>query len=111
MAIILVLKPIINTMNISEQACLIYGTLSYDKEEKMINHLIENGDKEHTIIIYGKHSSDESPQKKYNQLIKYGFKQVYIYNGGLFEWLLLQDIYGYKQFPTTKKNADILAYK
>jgi hypothetical protein len=101
-------KLIINTMNISEQECLIYGTLSYDKEEEMMNHLIENGDKNDIIIIYGKHSSDESPQKKYNQLMKYGFKQVYIYNGGLFEWLLLQDIYSSQEFPTTSICKDIL---
>jgi hypothetical protein len=104
-------KLIINTLNISEQNCLIYGTLLYDKEEQIINNLIEIGDKDHTIIVYGKHSSDESPQKKYNQLIKYGFKQVYIYNGGLFEWLLLQDIYSSQEFPTTSVCKDILMYR
>ena len=104
-------KLIINTLNISEQNCLIYGTLLYDKEEQIINNLIEIGDKDHTIIVYGKHSSDESPQKKYNQLIKYGFKQVYIYNGGLFEWLLLQDIYSSQEFPTTSVCKDMLMYR
>jgi hypothetical protein len=104
-------KLIINTLNISEQNCLIYGTLLYDKEEQIINNLIEIGDKEHTIIVYGKHSSDESPQKKYNQLIKYGFKHVYIYNGGLFEWLLLQDIYSSQEFPTTSVCKDMLMYR
>jgi len=29
----------------------------------------------------------------------------------LFEWLLLQDIYGYDEFPTTIKVLDILKYK
>lgn len=101
-------KLMINTLKITEQECLIYGTLSYDKEEEMMNNLIENGDKDHTIIIYGKHSSDETPQKKFHQLMKYGFKQVYIYNGGLFEWLLLQDIYSSQEFPTTSVCKDIL---
>jgi len=104
-------KMIINTLNISEQDCLIYGTTSYDKEEQIINHLIENGDKNNVIIIYGKHSSDETPQKKYNQLAKYGFQQVYIYNGGLFEWLLLQDIYSSQEFPTTTVCKDILMFR
>ena len=40
-----------------------------------------------------------------------GFYNVYLYNGGLFEWLLLQDIYGFDEFPTTKKELDILKYK
>jgi hypothetical protein len=102
---------IINTLNISEQDCLIYGTLLYEKEEQIINNLIETGDKNHVIIIYGKNSSDESPEQKYNQLIKYGFKQVYIYNGGLFEWLLLQDIYSFQEFPTTSLCKDILMYR
>ena len=33
------------------------------------------------------------------------------YPGGVFEWLLLQDIYGNDNFPTTKKELDILKYK
>jgi hypothetical protein len=36
---------------------------------------------------------------------------VYVYTGGLFEWLMLQDIYGEKEFPTSKKELDILKYK
>jgi hypothetical protein len=40
-----------------------------------------------------------------------GFINIYLYNGGLFEWLLLQDIYGDDNFPTTKKNIDLLKYK
>ena len=39
------------------------------------------------------------------------FKNVYIYKGGLFEWLLLQDIYGKDLFPTTTEILDILRYK
>ena len=29
----------------------------------------------------------------------------------MFEWLLLQDIYGYDNFPTTIKELDILKYR
>ena len=43
--------------------------------------------------------------------MKLGFQKVFIYQGGMFEWLLLQDIYGHKEFPTTKKILDILKYK
>lgn len=102
---------IINTLPSVEQDCLIYGTIAYNKEEHIINHLIETNDKDRIIIIYGKHSADDSPQKKYNQLINYGFKRVYIYTGGLFEWLLLQDIYSFGEFPTTNFCKDILKYR
>ena len=29
----------------------------------------------------------------------------------MFEWLMLQDIYGDNEFPTTKKELDFLKYK
>ena len=34
-------QMIINTLTQFEQECLIYGTISYDKEEAMVNSLIE----------------------------------------------------------------------
>ena len=49
--------------------------------------------------------------KKYYQLQKLGINNIFIYMGGLFEWLLLQDIYGNDQFPTTTEIIDILKYK
>jgi len=36
---------------------------------------------------------------------------VYMYCGGMFEWLLLQDIYGANEFPTTARQMDILKYR
>ena len=48
---------------------------------------------------------------KYEQLSKLGLINIYIYPGGIFEWLCLQDIYGDELFPTTKKELDILKYK
>ena len=63
------------------------------------------------IIIYGKNSSDQSIIIKYNQLLNLGFKNIHIYPGGLFEWLLLQDIYGSDLFQTTNDEKDILKYK
>ena len=65
------------------------------------------------IIIYGKHCNDELVDKKYQQLLTLGFNNVYAYIGGLFEWVLLQDIYDKDLFPTNKnkKDIDILKYK
>ena len=49
--------------------------------------------------------------KKYEQLIGLGFTNIYIYPGGLFEWLCLQDIYSKDEFPTTREELDILKFK
>lgn len=103
---------LINTLNNNEQNCLINGTIDSQEEEKLINSLINNGNqKEIIIIIYGKNSNDNSLLNKYNQLINLGFSNVYVYFGGLFEWLLLQDIYGQELFPTTSKEIDLLKYR
>ena len=103
---------IINTLPAVEQDCLIKNTISYQMEEKCINELMNQYDfKSRKFIVYGKNAVDESVDKKYKQLISLGFTEVYIYSGGLFEWMLLQDIYGNDEFPTTRKVLDILKYK
>ena len=102
---------LINTLSSEEQNCLITKTINIHNEENIINNCMKNGLKEMKIIIYGKNSNDEKIYDKYNQLNSLGFYNVYIYTGGLFEWLMLQDIYGEKEFPTTTKELDILKYK
>ena len=102
---------LINTLSHNEQNCLIINTININNEENMINNFIKRGLKDIKIIIYGKNSNDEKLYNKYNQLNSLGFYNVYIYTGGLFEWLMLQDIYGEKDFPTTKKELDLLKYK
>ena len=102
---------IINTMEPHNQDCLIEGTISIKNEENILNNLITKGNVEEKIVIYGENSCDNKLIKKYNQLIKLGFINVYIYTGGLFEWLLLQDIYGNDYFKTTTVEKDFLKYK
>jgi hypothetical protein len=102
---------LINTLSTTEQNCLIINTININNEENIINTCIKRGTKDIKIVIYGKNSNDEKLYTKYNQLTSLGFYNVYIYTGGLFEWLMLQDIYGEKEFPTTKKELDILKYK
>jgi hypothetical protein len=102
---------LINTLSSSEQNCLIINTININNEENIINSSLKRGLKNIKIIIYGKNSNDEKLYSKYNQLISLGFYNVFVYTGGLFEWLMLQDIYGEKEFPTTKKELDILKYK
>ena len=103
---------IINTLTALEQDTLIKNTLAYNDEERIINDLLTNyGYKTKKVIIYGKNSADPSTDKKAKQLISLGFHDVYLYAGGVFEWLLLQDVYGKGEFPTVGKMGDILAYK
>jgi len=103
---------IINTLIGSEQGCLIYNTINYTAEQELFNQLINNYDfKSKTIVIYGRNCNDNSVMKKANQLIELGFHNIYIYNGGLFEWILLQEIYSDEHFKTTSEVDDILKYK
>ena len=89
---------LINTLSENEQHCLIPNTLNINQEEPFINKLIQSGKPDVKIIIYGKNCNDERIYKKQQQLIS-------------FEWLCLQDIYGSIDFPTTKKELDLLKYK
>ena len=102
---------IINTLPVSEQDCLLPNTMNIHKEEELINQLLNSGKKEVNIIIYGKNCNDSTLYTKYQQLSSLGFYNVFVYPGGLFEWLLLQDIYGTTEFPTTKKELDLLRFK
>jgi hypothetical protein len=99
---------LINTLTITEQNCLIPDTIAIKDEETIINKYLN---KNIHIIIYGKNANDESIFKKYEQLLTLGCSSVFVYTGGLFEWLLLQDIYGKDEFPTTSDELDILKYR
>ena len=101
---------LINTLPEYEQMCLIQHTTPIAQEETIINKYLKQG-KHIKIIIYGKNCNDEKIYNKYQQLISLGFYNVFIYVGGLFEWLLLQDIYGSDEFPTTSKYLDVLKFK
>lgn len=101
---------IINTLPLSEQQCIIVNTTLVSDEESIINRFMKEN-KSIRIIIYGKNCNDETINKKYQQLYSIGFYNIFVYLGGMFEWLLLQDIYGKDLFPTTKKELDLLKYK
>ena len=102
---------LINTLSEAEQGCLIPKTVSAANETELLNKLLKNGNKDTKIVVYGRNCNDNKLYTKYNQLTTLGFYNVYIYTGGLFEWLMLQDIYGANEFPTTKKELDIIKYK
>jgi hypothetical protein len=103
---------LINTLLKKDQDILIKKTIRADEEEEFINDLImENTEREPVIIVYGMNSADDSVEKKYKQLSSLGFSRVFIYSGGLFEWVLLQELYGENEFPTTGKVRDFLKYR
>ena len=101
---------LINTMPETQQGCLIKNTIIANKETDFINELFKINKKKE-IIIYGKNHRDLKIIEKYNQLKKLGFTNVFIYFGGLFEWLLLKEYYGEINFPIDGKMCEISQYK
>ena len=104
---------IINTLPIGEQDTLIRGTLPMDREETVINtQLNDYTSPDIPVIVYGRNSCDLSVDQKQTQLRSLGIVDVYVYAGGMFEWLLMQDAYGVDEFPTTNQGrVDILHYR
>jgi rhodanese-related sulfurtransferase len=101
---------IINTLPENKQTCLIKNTVPADQEVKIVDFLLDSGKYDKKIIVYGENCTDKTPEKKAAQLANLGFTNINIYSGGLFEWLLIQDIYGAENFPTTSREKDILKY-
>ena len=101
---------LINTLPENNQDCLIVTTIPANVESNVINDLLNNNKKKE-IIIYGKNYRDLKVIDKYNQLKKLGFVNVFIYFGGMFEWLLLREIYGNNNFKIIGSIHDILKYK
>jgi len=101
---------IINTLPESLQHCLIKTTLDIRFEERIVNAFIHKKP-DIMIIVYGKNSNDITILHKYEQLVKLGFTNVHIYTGGIFEWMLLYEIYGKDLFKITKYEIDILRYR
>jgi hypothetical protein len=101
---------LINTLQPSLQHCLIKTTVDIRFEEKVINSCIMMNPNV-MIIVYGKNSTDITILHKYEQLVKLGFTNVHIYTGGIFEWMLLHEIYGKDLFKITQYEIDILRYR
>jgi hypothetical protein len=98
---------IISTLPSSRQQLLIENTIDCNKEIQAVEHAIKH---KKPIIVYGLNCNDQTIYKKYDQIKKLG-GNVFLYTGGLFEWMLLQDIYGTTHFRTTSKTNDLLQFK
>lgn len=101
---------LINTLPENQQLCLIHKTIPATEEINIMNQYLKTN-KHKKIIVYGKNYSDKTIIKKFNQLKQLGFSKVFIYFGGMFEWLMLQEIYGNDNFKTDGTTLDILQFK
>ena len=101
---------LINTLPITRQDCLIKGTLKAFIEVEYMNKLLKTN-KNKEIVVYGIHHTDKSVIQKYNQLKKLGFTNVHIYFGGMYEWLLLQEVFDTTNFQTDGIVKNIVDYK
>ena len=99
---------LISTLN--ENDCCIKETLSPKQEIEFINNCISKNN-QNNIIIYGKNYLDKSIYEQYKKLNSLGFDNVYLYPGGIFEWLLLQETFGEDMFETNYIEKDILKYR
>lgn len=102
---------LIHTLDDNELSCIIPTTLTPNEEVRHINSIIQEKQFNIPIVLYGLNCSDKRVIEKYNKLSQFGFQNIFIYIGGLFEWLCLQDIYGEEEFPTTSTELDILKFK
>lgn len=104
---------IIHVMPPDQEKYLIKNTLTADKEIEIINQFINNSRFDKIILIYGKNVADYNIiLQRRQQLKNLGFIHVYIYVGGLFEWLLLQELYGANNFPTSALfQGNVMDYK
>jgi hypothetical protein len=68
-------------------SCVIPGTIPYPAMRKVIKNMEE----EDIAIVYCANYSCNASH----------LETVYIYSGGIFEWLLLQKKYGKKKYPTS----------
>ena len=101
---------IISTLPAENQQCLIKGTLTPSKETEVLNYYIKKNFSI-KLVVYAMNASDVTLANKCYQLLNLGYTNIYVYPGGLFEWLLLQDIYGEELFPTKGLCRDHLKYK
>ena len=109
---------IIHTLTSEYQDYVIPGTVQDTREESVINEMLTRIDiPDKPIIIYGKNARDETVEVKANQLKSLGIHDISVYSGGMFEWLLLNEVYGHTEFPVKvqtdqiKKMHDIWKYR
>ena len=107
---------VISTLPETLQECLIPGTTPCVREEKHVNGILEQKRQGlYTVIVYGANHLDATVERKCAQMRKMGFRSVHAYTGGMFEWLLLHEVYGEENFGVEQSSRsgvpDILAFR
>jgi len=77
-------------------SCIIPRTIPYSDMKKVIKNMKEENIAVVYCANYSCNASHKFAEKKLSHL-----ETVYIYRGGVFEWLLLQKKYGKKKYPTS----------
>ncbi len=83
---------LINTLPEHRQDCVIAHTLPCAEEEATLNRWLSRWEVHRPIVIYGQHAGDATIYRKYNQCVAVGFEQVFVYLGGMMEWMLLRSV-------------------
>lgn len=94
----------------ADPECAIAGTVPECQEAGRIKDVLSSSP-DIPIVIYGSNSVDVAPFEKWRNLTQRGFTNVTVYTGGLFEWLLLREVYGAEVFPVTNPQNDLLRFK
>lgn len=107
---------LISTLPEDTQGCLIPQTVACHDEERWINDVLERKKQGlYTVIVYGANHLDATVDRKCAQMRTMGFRSVHAYLGGMFEWLLLHEVFGEENFPVAQPSRsgvpDILAFR
>ena len=89
-------------------ATLIKGTLGEAEELRHVNEIIRKKNLDERIFVYGENCSDSRVYSKARQLKKLGLKEVFVYTGGIFEWMLLGEVFGQDQFPVHGRVTNVV---
>jgi len=90
---------ILSTMITQRGSPFILGTLSKQLEEVTLSAMLRTKRFNIPILVYGHNSFDKTVETMCNILLNRGFTHVFVYIGGMFEWLLLNKLYGNNACP------------
>ena len=88
-----------NGLPIGYTNCNIKGTVDPENAKEYIKNLNKEKD---LVIVYCANATCSASHSFASKELR-GFKNKFLYTGGLYEWLLLQNFYSEKKFPTIGK--------
>lgn len=88
----------------------IEGTVDGDKANQVLDKCLRE-DPSKLVVFYGLNSTDSAPLHRWNNATQLGLENAHVYCGGMFEWLILGELYGNDMFPVTSIQDDLLKFK